>query len=110
MNPWKWFKRKTLGESVKDYGQVLEWKDWGGTHRLRLQLTRADKRFFLVARTSSSAFLSKEIAISRMPVSPDLLDRFSRIARDAAETIRSAKAGQDAAADTVLPRHHPPRP
>lgn len=87
MGLWKWVKRKVIGEVFHDYGQVLEWTHGGQTTRLQLQLSHEDGRFFLVVRTSSSAFLSKHIVYSRIEVREADLERMRATLADASERI-----------------------
>jgi hypothetical protein len=94
MNPLKWFKTKAFGETVKDYGQVLEWDDWGTRRVLRVELTRQDAVFFLLARSSTSAMLSKYVVITQIPISPGLLENMIQVLQDARARLAPGDGGK----------------
>ena len=87
---WKWVKEKALGETVKDYGLVLEWPEGGATRTLHVQLTRKERRFFLAARLGRSGLLSRQVEFLRVDVNAEDLRRIARLASDAAETLAHA--------------------
>ena len=87
MNPWSWLKRKTVGETVRDFGEVLKWTEGWVTNRLHLKLTRDGEAFFLFVRTSTTTGLSKGVRFSRIRVTTLDLEGVCRVVLEARDTI-----------------------
>ena len=91
---WNWFKGKVYGDPVKDYGRVLEWEEAGTRYTLELELRARGDDFRLVAKTTSSGFLSRYAGFSRVKITPEVSRQWEELARDLGSAMRDHAQGE----------------